>query len=254
PVHHTNEIAQSEGATGRKWVNYWLHNEFLVVQKKKDGSDGSGGAESGKMSKSAGNFLTLQSLIDEGYDALDYRFFLLGAHYRSQVMFSWTAMDSAKNARRALNQRAARLISAAKKSACPDGELSEQAERHLAQFRQALENDLSSPQALSHLQAAVKDGALRPEEALALLRKMDGVLGLDIEREAEQWSAAPSAELLSDSHDGDPEADEINALVAERTAAKKAKDFARADEIRSSLAARGITITDTPHGPVWKRN
>ncbi|HPA11570.1 MAG TPA: cysteine--tRNA ligase, partial [Treponemataceae bacterium] len=86
-IHHTNEIAQSEGATGKKWVNYWLHNEFLVMDK-------------GKMSKSSGEFLTLQYLIDKGFDPLDYRFFLLGGHYRSQLTFSWESMESARNSRR----------------------------------------------------------------------------------------------------------------------------------------------------------
>ena len=104
PIHHTNEIAQSEGATGKKWVNYWLHNEFLVIAKTKDGDEG------GKMSKSSGNFLTLQTLVDKGYDPLDYRFFLLGAHYRSQVAFSFDAMDSAKNARKALVSRVAKVL------------------------------------------------------------------------------------------------------------------------------------------------
>ena len=90
PVHHTNEIAQSEGSFTEEdraqgpWVNYWMHNAFLVIE----------GAT--KMSKSSGNFLTLQSLIDKGYDPMDYRFFLLGAHYRSPANFSWNSMDSAK--------------------------------------------------------------------------------------------------------------------------------------------------------------
>ncbi len=106
PIHHTNEIAQSEGATGKKWVNYWLHNEFLVMSKGKDG-------ESEKMSKSSGGFLTLQTLIEKGYDALDYRFFLLGGHYRSQLAFSWDAMDSAKNARKTLSQRFEKVLTAA---------------------------------------------------------------------------------------------------------------------------------------------
>ena len=91
PVHHTNEIAQSEGSFSAEeraegpWVKYWLHNEFLVIE---------GG---NKMSKSSGNFLRLQTLLDKGYDALDYRFFLLGGHYRKQIYFSWDAMDGAKN-------------------------------------------------------------------------------------------------------------------------------------------------------------
>jgi cysteinyl-tRNA synthetase len=95
-IHHTNEIAQSEGATGKKWVNYWLHNEFLVMDK-------------GKMSKSSGEFLTLQYLVDKGFDPLDYRFFLHGGHYRSQLTFSWESMESARNSRRSLVQRLARI-------------------------------------------------------------------------------------------------------------------------------------------------
>ncbi|MFP4484790.1 MAG: cysteine--tRNA ligase, partial [Spirochaetaceae bacterium] len=92
PVHHTNEIAQSEAATGRKWVNYWLHNEFLVM-------------DTGKMSKSKGNFVTLSTLEEEGYEPLDYRYFLLGGHYQTQLMFTVDAMNGARNARRRLTER-----------------------------------------------------------------------------------------------------------------------------------------------------
>ena len=248
PVHHTNEIAQSEGATGHKWVNYWLHNEFLVVQKDKDSSE-----EAGKMSKSYGNFLTLQTLIDKGYDALDYRFFLLGAHYRSQVMFSWTAMDSAKNSRKALNQRVAKILLSANNKVISEESLSEKAKEHLDKFKSAIENDLSTPQALSQLQVAVKDNSLQPEEIIAVINKMDCVLGLKILQEAEKLNKSQSTQE-SDLHQDDPEAEEINALVKERTDAKKAKDFAKADQIRNQLAERGITIIDTPQGVVWKRN
>ncbi len=86
-VHHTNEIAQSEAANGEKWVNYWCHNEFLLMK-------------TGKMSKSKGGFLTLQSIIDKGYDPLDYRYFLLGGHYRSQLVFTWESLDSSAKARK----------------------------------------------------------------------------------------------------------------------------------------------------------
>jgi cysteinyl-tRNA synthetase len=250
PVHHTNEIAQSEGATGHTWVNYWLHNEFLVIAKDKNSADG---AEAGKMSKSSGNFLTLQSLIDKGYDALDYRLFLLGAQYRSQIMFSWDAMDSAKNARKALVQRVAKLQGQAKGGAAQADKLSDAARAYLNNFKAALENDLSSPQALSQLQLAVKDTALSPQEALAVVKQMDSVLGLKLEEAAAKYNEENAAVQISN-HDGDPEAAAIDALVAERTAAKKAKDFAKADKIRNDLAARGIIITDTPDGPVWKRS
>ncbi len=262
PIHHTNEIAQSEGATGKKWVNYWLHNEFLVIAKDKK-TAGTDAAD--KMSKSSGNFLTLTSLIDKGYDPLDYRLFLLGAHYRKQIYFSWEAMDGAKNARQALVQRVAKLAQAAggKAALCPEkhyakGEaaktegLGGKAKNYLEEFRTALENDLSTPVALSLLQKAVKDGSLAAAEALELVRRMDSVLGLRLAESAAAALDVP-ANAGAAAHADDPEAEAINALVAERSAAKKAKNFARSDEIRDQLAAKGIVITDTPQGPVWER-
>ena len=247
PVHHTNEIAQSEGSFSAEdraagpWVNYWLHNAFLVIE----------GAT--KMSKSSGNFLTLQSLVDKGYDPLDYRYFLLGAHYRSPANFSWNSMDSAKNSRASLVKRAAKVYEAAGGKAAPS--LGEKASETLQKFTAAMENDLGTPAALGVLQTALKDGDVPAEQTLALMAKMDAVLGLKlVESAKESLKNASSAEISGASgHEGDPEAAEIDALVAERTAAKKAKDFAKADQIRDELAARGIVIVDTPNGVVWKR-
>jgi cysteinyl-tRNA synthetase len=262
PIHHTNEIAQSEGATGKKWVNYWLHNEFLVIAKNKEAADAGEGA---KMSKSSGNFLTLQTLIDKGYDALDYRFFLLGGHYRKQIYFSYDAMDSAKQARAALVQRIAKLAdnaaalslgkTYAKGEAANVSGLSAKAQQYLSDFRAALENDLSTPVAMSQLQSAVKDTSLEPKEALEVIRRMDSVVGLRLMDSAAKLleSKATASSAGTTAHEGDPEAAAIDALVAERTAAKKAKNFARADEIRKTLADKGITITDSPTGPVWER-
>ena len=247
PIHHTNEIAQSEGATGKKWVNYWLHNEFLVIAKDTDSNNNS----TDKMSKSSGNFLTLQSLIDKGYDALDYRFFLLGAHYRSQIAFSWTAMEGAKNARKALNQRISKILQQASgilPGSSKEIPLSDKARQYLEKFTAALENDLGTPQALSVLQIAVKDPELKAEEALYLIQKMDSVLSLNLTGAAAEILAARSP-----AKNGDSEAAEIQQLIDERTAAKKAKNYARADEIRSLLKNKGIIIEDTPQGSVWKR-
>jgi cysteinyl-tRNA synthetase len=254
PVHHTNEIAQSEGATGKKWVNYWLHNEFLVISKDRDAPAG------GKMSKSAGGFLTLQSLIDEGYDPLDYRFFLLGAHYRSQIAFSWDAMESAKNARKALVQRVANALGEMRSGEGGTGQRrmnapafsavrSEEGQGYLADFREALENDLGTPKALSVLQSVVKDKAIAPEEKWALILSINEVLGLGLEEEARKLLAEKAAVTVS-SGSADME---IDALVAERSAAKKAKDYVRADKIRALLAAKDITLEDTPSGTIWKR-
>lgn len=251
PVHHTNEIAQSEGATGKRWVNYWLHNEFLVIAKEK----GQENQEAGKMSKSSGNFLTLQSLVDKGFHPLDYRFFLLGAHYRSQVAFSWTAMEGAKNARKALLQRVEKVLAQNEGKVPEKGTvaISAKGQEYLDKFTTALENDLATPQALSALQTAIKDTSLSAEEILSLVGIMDGVLSLSLQegasslyQEKKAAESAPPAEMT-------PEDLEIQALVDERTAAKKAKDFARADAIRQELQERGIQIIDTPQGPQWKR-
>ena len=268
PVHHTNEIAQSEGSfdEGERakgpWVKYWLHNEFLIL-------------EGGKMSKSSGHFITLQtplpeekgfSLKDKGFEPLDYRFFLLSGHYRKQLIFSLEALESAKNGRAALNQRVAKLIARANDEeklgltkenfAEVLGKIDCQSE-NFAKFREGLENDLATPVAMAAIQKeAAGKGGVKSSNALSTILKMDAVLSLDVIKNGfdalekqQKGSAAPAA----DDHAGDPEAEEINALVSERTAAKKNKDFARADEIRNQLAARGITIVDGPNGAFWSR-
>ncbi len=260
PVHHTNEIAQSEGSFSAEeraegpWVKYWLHNEFLVVE---------GG---NKMSKSEGNFLRLQTLLDKGYDALDYRFFLLGGHYRKKIFFSYDAMDSAKNGRQSLVQKIAKLadrgkISLSTGKTYQKGEadfragLSENAVIHMDAFKSALENDLLMPVALSQVNKVLKDSSIEPAEALELIDRMDSVMGLRLLESAAilQKEARKKAESLMPDHSGDSEASEINALVEERTAAKKNKEYLKADEIRNRLKARGIIIIDTPDGAVWKR-
>ncbi len=248
PVHHTNEIAQSEGATGKRWVNYWLHNEFLVIAKEK-GQD----EEAGKMSKSSGNFLTLQSLVDKGFHPLDYRFFLLGAHYRSQVAFSWPAMEGARSARKALVQRVARVLeqNQGQIPASSSVEISPRGQEYLDRFKAALENDLATPQVLAALQTMVKDNSLSSKEILTITGIMDGVLSLSLlEDAAALYKERADSEAAAAT---DPESLEIQALVNERAAAKKSKDFAKADAIRQQLNDRGIQVIDTPQGSQWKR-
>jgi len=240
PIHHTNEIAQSEGATGKKWVNYWLHNEFLVIAKDKN----KGSEESdGKMSKSSGNFLTLQTLIDKGYDPLDYRFFLLGAHYRSQVAFSWDAMEGAKNARKALNQRISRIID--DNSIEAETVLSNEGRQILQSFTEALEDDLASPRCLSELQMMLKNPELSDNEKISLIRTMDKVLGLRLIDSA-------LAIKLQKAETGEVDAG-VEALIQKRTEAKKQKNYALADKIRSELQEKGIILEDTPQGTIWKK-
>jgi cysteinyl-tRNA synthetase len=229
PIHHTNEIAQSEAATGKHpWVKYWVHNEFLVLDR-------------GKMSKSSGAFLTLQSLVDAGYDPLDYRYFLLGGHYRSQLQFSWESLETAKNARRSLTER----IRALARNAGPGKRgYSEKTASYLAAFDKALGDDLSTPRALAELWGLIRDPAVDGGEALSCVFEMDRVLGFNL--------SSIAAEAVQGG--GDPElVEEIEKLIAERAEAKGTKDYVKADSIRAGLKERGILLEDGPDGTVWRR-
>ena len=221
PVHHTNEIAQSEAATGKTWVNYWCHGEFLLM----------GNA---KMSKSSGSFVTLPVLEGEGYDALDYRYFCLTGHYRSQLRFSYEALDAARSARKGIMER----IGDAKSEGPAATDPSEKAREYMAAFDEAMENDLNAPKALSILWQMLKDNGLSSSDKLAAAYHMDGILGLGLDK-------AEKKEETLDS--------ELQALLDERTAAKKAKDYKKADEIRDKLLSMGYAVKDTPAGPVLQK-
>ncbi|MDE6719210.1 MAG: cysteine--tRNA ligase, partial [Treponemataceae bacterium] len=153
--------------------------------------------------------------------------------------------------RKSLVNRAAKIIQESGGKAADENELQSAAKKHLEEFRAALENDLSTPQALAALQVALKDSNVSASEAHALIQKMDAVLGLKIEDSAKKIAQDAQAQ---NSHQGDSEADEIDALLAKRAEAKKSRDFATADKIREELSSRGITIVDTPQGTIWKRN
>jgi cysteinyl-tRNA synthetase len=241
PIHHTNEIAQSEAATGKSpWVKYWLHNEFLVLNQ-------------GKMSKSAGGFLTLQSLIDSGCDPLDYRYFLLGGHYRSQLQFSREGLEGARNARRSLLDKVRALAAKAGAGVVEaaleaqnraEAVLSGAARMYLAAFDRALHDDLSTPRALAELWRVLRDGGLESGEILTVIFDMDRVLGLGLGEQAKKsFEQAEDADTLK----------EIEDLIARRAEAKKAKDFVRADAIRDTLKGRGILLEDGPAGTIWRR-
>jgi len=232
PIHHTNEIAQSEAATGKKpWVKYWLHNEFLVLNK-------------GKMSKSAGGFLTLQKLVDDGFEPLDYRYFLIGGHYRSQLQFSMESLEGAKNARKSLVDKVRAL--AAKFGVDTVGENAaadtEKTAKYIEDFNKAIEDDLNTPRALAELWGVLKEGQAEPE-TLAAIFDMDRVLGLGL-KDACAEKAQESGENTA----------EIEELIEKRAQAKKAKDFAAADGIRQSLKDRGIILEDGPAGTTWRKS
>ena len=214
PIHHTNEIAQSEGATGKKWVNYWLHGEFLVL-------------ETGRMGKSLGNFVTLQNLIDQGFDALDYRYFCLTAHYRKQLTFAIDALEGAKNSLRRLREK---YIEFKKEPGKAD---EKKLKKYREKFSEAMNDDLNMPQALAVVWEAADDTELNGPEKIMILDDFDKVLGLRLSESKEE-----NVELKG----------EVKKIFEEREKARKAKDFKKSDELRKRLEGLGYVLLDTKEG------
>jgi cysteinyl-tRNA synthetase len=182
-------------------------------------------------------------LADDGYDPLDSRYYLLGGHYRSQLQFSYEALDGAKNARKSLRDRIRLLAEKAGGVLPAAGAFQGKARTYIEAFDKALEDDLSSPRALAELWGLLRDTEIAPADALAAAFDMDRVLALNLAEAAARDVGETDAAF----------AGEIEALIAERAAAKKAGDFAKADGIRNSLRERGILLEDGPGGTVWRR-
>lgn len=217
--HHTNEIAQSESYLGHKWCNFWFHVLHLNTA-------------SGKMSKSSGKFLTVSVLEEQGLDPLAYRFFCLNSHYRKNLIYSDEAVENAATAYKKLRTRCTALDK--------NGEVDGAAvEEYRAKFKEALDNDINTSLALTAVYDALK-ADVNDKTKRAIIEDYDRVLALDLLK--------PYPEEKKD--DADPE---ILAKIAERAAAKKVKDYAKADAIRAELAAEGITLIDTPQGTTYKR-
>ena len=215
-VHHTNEIAQSEACFEHKWVNYWLHGEFLVLDK-------------GKMSKSSGQFITLSTLIDWGFHPLHYRYLCLTSHYRSQLSFSEDALDGAKNAFESLKNRVISWkLNPDKKS---DADALANYEKR---FWAAINDDLNTPIALSIFWEVAKDNKLSNKDKLKLAELFDNIFGFGIEN-----FKRPT--LL----------DAEQSLIEKREQARKEKNWQLADEIRNQLLEKGLQIKDTPNGVDW---
>jgi len=232
--HHTNEIAQSEAYLGHKWCNYWMHVLHLNTN-------------SGKMSKSKGEFLTVSLLEEKGYDPLAYRLFCLQSHYRKSLVFSWENLDNAQGTYNKLIARIAGLK-------VDDGEVDQEAFKAMDEkFRAALDNDLNTSLAVTAIYDALK---YKTNDAtkLAALASFDKVLGLDLIEKAaakreELKKQAAAAQKFAVVFDGCEVNKEVEALVEARIAAKKAKNFAEADAIRDQVAALGYVIVDTAQGP-----
>jgi cysteinyl-tRNA synthetase len=217
--HHENEIAQSEGATGKPFVNVWLHNGFLNVDNE-------------KMSKSLGNFFTIRDVLAR-YDGETLRFFMLRTHYRSPFNFSDHNLDDARNALR-------RLYTALDGLEVPDTPV-DWTQPQAAAFRAAMNDDFNTPPAVSVLfELAGELNRTRSPQTAALLKGLGKVLGV-LQQSPRSYLQGGSS--LDEAH--------IQQLIDERALAKKARDFAAADRIRDELAAQGVVLQDGAAGTTW---
>jgi cysteinyl-tRNA synthetase len=224
--HHENEIAQSEGAHLCQFVNYWMHNGFVRVDDE-------------KMSKSLGNFFSIREVLKK-YDAEVVRFFILRAHYRSPLNYSDAHLDDAR-------QALARLYTALKAVPAADNLPVDWSEAHAGRFQVAMNDDFNTPEACAVLFDLASEVNRGKSAALAgQLRALAGLMGL-LKRDSQTFLQATP----SDGADG--ATDRVEALIAERIAAKKAKNFAEADRIRSELLAAGIVLEDSAQGTTWRR-
>jgi len=213
PVHHTNEIAQAQAAQNKPLANYWMHNEFLILDKE-------------KMAKSGKSFITLSTLIKKGFEPLAYRYLCLSAHYRSPLSFSWESLKSAQNALNNLYQAIAHYPK--------PGKIIEAEEQ---KFKQAVNEDLDTPQALATVWDLIKNDY--PEDKkMATLLEFDKILGLDLAKTKIALSKIPN---------------EIKKLVAQREELRKQKKWSGADQIRQKINNLGFEIEDTDQGPMVKK-
>ncbi len=218
-VHHTNEVAQAECCLDHKWVNIWMHNEFLNI----DGA---------KMSKSLGNFITIDTLAEQGFSGLDYRYLLFTAHYRSALKFNYDTLASAKATLQGLKERIRNWLDT---GATPAVTLSAEALALKEKFWAHVFDDLHLPQALTVMWEVVKHDALPVADKLALLNDFDDVLALNLLAKEER-TLTPAQQ----------------ALVTARDDARKAKNWAESDRLRDVLLAEGIAVEDSPQGTKWK--
>ncbi|HPL53886.1 MAG TPA: cysteine--tRNA ligase [Bacillota bacterium] len=221
PIHHENEIAQSEALLGKPAVNYWVHGEFLLV-------------DNGKMSKSLGNTYTLDDLTAKGFDPLAFRYFCLNAIYRNKLNFTWDALQSAQTALDRLYEGVLTHKNGA------DEIEPGVAEAFMKEFEEAINDDLNIPKAMSTIWNIIRNPK-KSKELFQLLIEMDKILGLDIDKADKKNT------------DADPITEEIRKLIEERQKARKERNWTLADKIRDELKVMGIVLEDTPDGVKWKR-
>jgi cysteinyl-tRNA synthetase len=211
PIHHNNEIAQSEHASGKTFANYWLHNAHLVMSNE-------------KMAKSIGNVVYLKTIIEKGYSPLAYRYFILGARYSTQLNFTWEALDAAETAYKRLKNSIQ--------------ELPNEGSIHEDTWKKALllaSDDLDTPKVVALVWDILRDGAISPADKKATILKIDSLLGLALDKPQPKTVEEKIPQNVLD-------------LVKERDEARKAKNFAKSDLIRDQIAKLGYEVKDTPEG------
>lgn len=218
--HHENEIAQSEGATGKKFAKYFIEGEHLLV----DGQ---------KMSKSLGNTYTLRDIEARHINPLAFRYLILGAHYRRKLNFTWQSLAAAENGLQNLYNRYAEI----KRASAPGKPRTKEMRKWRAKFTAALNDDLNTPSALALTSRMLRDKNLNPKEKVLLLNDFDEVLGLNIAKFSAKTAKIPS---------------KIEALAKQREEFRRNKQFVQADRLRQEIKRLGYSIDDTPAGPIIK--
>ncbi len=214
PVHHTNEIAQSEAANDKPLANYWLHGEFILAGEN-------------KMAKSTGNFVTLQTLKEHSVSPLAYRYLLLQTHYRKQLTFSWEALAAAQNGLNHLYN----IVRSWEKAGVGCAEYEQK-------FLDALNNDLDTPGAMAIMWDLIKNPIFPPSSKKRTVLKFDKVLGLGLANLKKEKNSIPT---------------EIQILIAERDGARFSKNWKKSDELRKKIETAGYTVEDTPDGTKIQR-
>lgn len=224
-IHHNNEIAEAEAATGKPLAHYWMHGAFITIEGKRIG-------------KSEGNAIRLYQLEQRGVSALAYRYLLLTAHYRSPMNFTWAAAEGAQTAL----QRAHRFFADLKGM----GRVNQE---YRLKFETAINDDLNTPEAIAVMWNLIKDETVSPEDKRATLLDFDRVLGIGFAPPLYRREAAEKVQVLSlsDLESG------VEALVAEREAARRAEEWGKADDIRGVLESKGFSIEDSKDGPVVRK-
>lgn len=222
PIHHTNEIAQSEAATGKNFVNYWLHGAFLVLGKTV------------KMAKSEGEIITVQSLIEKGFDPLAFRYLCLTAHYRSELVFTWESLQAAQNALFTLREHMRRLSENLERKR----KKTLRAEEYKKEFLDTVNNNLNMPKALTVVWKLVRnEKEVSNREKYELLQDFDKILALDLVREVFKEKLPQK----------------IEELIRKREAARKRKDWPTADRLREEIKKLGYLLEDTSKGVRWRK-